>query len=99
MSESEEEFIPHAIHTWIGYLKVRGIVVIKDEGARYGPYSRDTERRLKEALSTYGWVYCVDCKQPIFDLREAMEHAKHGHLLTNRFMPDEVAPEEVPMVS
>ncbi|GAB6946355.1 hypothetical protein JCM16161A_04850 [Vulcanisaeta sp. JCM 16161] len=97
MSESEEEFVPHAIHMWFGYYKDR--IVPKEEGARYSHFSKDAENRLREALSTYGWVYCIDCKHPIFDLEEALEHLRKGHVLTNRFMPDEVAPEEVPMVS
>ncbi|WP_256359248.1 hypothetical protein [Vulcanisaeta sp. JCM 14467] len=33
MNEGEEEFIPHGIHMWFGYLK--GRVVTKEEGARY----------------------------------------------------------------
>jgi hypothetical protein len=99
MVNEGEEFIPHAIHTWFGYLKSRGIVITRDEGAKYGQYARDTEERIRNALSTFGWVYCVDCRQPIFDLNEALEHAKRGHLLTNEFMMDEVAAEEVPMVS
>ncbi|ADN50839.1 hypothetical protein [Vulcanisaeta distributa] len=97
MSEGEEEFIPHAIHMWFGYLKDR--IVTKEEGAKHSRFSKDAENRLREALSTFGWVYCIDCKHPIFDLEEALEHLRRGHVLTNRFMPDEVAPEEVPMVS
>ncbi|WP_054854414.1 hypothetical protein [Vulcanisaeta distributa] len=97
MSEGEEEFIPHAIHMWFGYYKDR--VVLKEEGAKHSHFSKDAENRLRETLSTYGWVYCIDCKHPIFNLEEALEHLRKGHVLTNRFMPDEVAPEETPMVS
>nr|KJR72385.1 MAG: hypothetical protein TU36_02425 [Vulcanisaeta sp. AZ3] len=95
---SNEEFIPHAIYTWFGLLKSRNSVVTKEEGAKFSPFAKDTENRLRDALSSFGWVYCVDCRQPLFTLEEALEHSKRGHLLTNMFMPDEVAPEEVPMV-
>lgn len=99
MSSESDEYVPHAIHTWFGYLKVRGLIVPKEEGAKHGPFTKDTEKRLREALVMYGWVYCVDCRRPIFSIDEALDHIKQGHLLTNEFMHDDVAPEEVPIVS
>ncbi|MEM0097706.1 MAG: hypothetical protein QXY52_02320 [Conexivisphaerales archaeon] len=97
-SEDNEYFVPHAIYPYIGYYKESHKISFEEEMSKHGYFAEDTNKRLIEAFETFGWVYCVDCKQVIYDVDEALQHITDGHWLSNEFMQDNVAPEEVPAV-
>ncbi|WP_069807942.1 hypothetical protein [Vulcanisaeta thermophila] len=90
---SSDDFEPHGIYMWLGLDKGRNKIVFRSDLK-----SRDLNgevERVKRALETMGWVYCIDCRTPIFDLDAAIRHLRLGHVLATRFMRDEVTKEEV----
>jgi len=90
--------IPHAIYSYIGYYRKQDQVVLGDEVKRHSFFAENAGEKIKGALETLGWVYCVDCRHAIFSLNEALEHLNNGHMLAVEFMPDMVAAEEAPAV-
>lgn len=49
---------------------------------------------LREKLHADGWLYCVDCRTPIFYIEELEKHI--GHIVTLSIHSDSVASEEAP---
>ncbi|MGC8556069.1 MAG: hypothetical protein ACP5NG_03575 [Conexivisphaera sp.] len=89
-------YVPHPQYRYLGYCDEIGSVVVGDQACdRFSPAVNEDALR---ALEMRGWIYCVDCRRVIFDAEEALEHARRGELLSWRFMPDEVAREEVSAV-
>ncbi len=86
-------YLPHPQYKYIGYCSALGSIVLGGNPPceSFSPLTRDA---LAELLELRGWVYCVDCRHPIFDLDEALEHAARGDKLSISFMFDEVAREE-----
>jgi hypothetical protein len=87
-------YVPHPQYRYIGYCDEMGSVVLGDQ-AQCDKFALTAEDQLRAALELRGWIYCLDCRRAIFDLDEALEHARGGELLSSRFMFDEVAREEV----
>ncbi|BBE42587.1 hypothetical protein [Conexivisphaera calida] len=87
-------YVPHPQYGYIGYCEKIGSVVLGDR-TQCDKFIPTAEDQLRAALELRGWIYCVDCRRAIFDLDEALRHARSGELLSSRFMFDEVAREEV----
>ncbi|HEU16827.1 MAG TPA: hypothetical protein ENO38_04060 [Nitrososphaeria archaeon] len=87
-------YIPHPQYRYIGYCAETGSVVLGDR-TQCDKFAPTAEDQLRAALELRGWIYCADCHRTIFDLDEALAHARGGDLLSSRFMFDEVAREEV----
>lgn len=87
-------YIPHSLYPYIRYDRERDKVDFGTDLEGY--FSQNTEVKLEEAFKTFGWVYCTDCKRAVYSMEEALEHINKGHTVTLEFMPDAVAPEEVP---
>ncbi|MDG7035073.1 MAG: hypothetical protein JRM78_02505 [Nitrososphaerota archaeon] len=87
-------YVPHPLYPYVRYSRNQDRVDFG--GSVEGYFSENSEEKLNRALDTLGWVYCVDCRHALFSREEAMEHINGGHSLTVEFMPDRVAPEEVP---
>lgn len=90
------ELEPHALYTWIWLDHSREEILFRDDVEKMQAGLRDPDE-ISNVISMYGWVYCVDCRTPIFDLETALDHVRHGHILVNRFMFDQVAAEEAPV--
>ncbi len=87
-------YVPHSLYPYIRYRKDLDKV---DFGySLEGYFSENKDEKLKNAFETLGWVYCTDCRHALFSMEEALEHLGRNHTLTVEFMPDKVAPEEVP---
>ncbi|MEM2215732.1 MAG: hypothetical protein QXP57_04090 [Nitrososphaerota archaeon] len=57
-------------------------------------YVEKTWEKLIEMLSERGFLYCSECKKPIYSLDELNNHKKE--FISLEFFPDEVASEESP---
>jgi len=90
-------FVPHPQYGYIGYCDDTDSVVMADAPPCREFVSSDVDR-ITAMIDLRGWTYCVNCRRAIFDAEEALEHAGRGHVLSVRFMRDEVAPEEVSTV-
>lgn len=50
---------------------------------------------LVKRLSEHGFLYCADCKKPIYSIDELQEHV--NDLILTNYPPDEVVHEESPV--
>ncbi len=54
-------------------------------------FADNARKKIRGAIETLGWVYCMDCRHPIFSVDKALDYLNDGHLLAVEFMPDKVA--------
>jgi len=92
-------YIPHSVYKYIGFCEEQGKVVFNEPPTNCDTVSKTTMDSLSSVFGSLGWVYCIDCKAPIFEMEEAVKHIASHHLITTRFMYDRVAAEEVGAVS
>jgi thioredoxin-related protein len=87
-------FYVHPVYSNIGLCKLHNKIVDKDfycDG-----FKKVNFEDLFNALKEMGWVYCSNCKKPLFDEEELKKHLSMNHHVTVRFLKDKVAKEESP---
>ncbi|MFP3213677.1 MAG: hypothetical protein RXR18_00460 [Nitrososphaeria archaeon] len=85
-------FYVHPVYSNIGLCKLHNKIVDKDfycDG-----FKKVNFEDLFNALKEMGWVYCSNCKKPLFDEEELKKHLSMNHHVTVRFLKDKVAKEE-----
>ncbi len=87
-------FSVHPIYTNLGFCNVHKKLVGKDYYCE--SFKQINVEDLKAAIKERGWVYCSDCKRPIFNFEELDLHLRSNHHVTISFMHDVVAKEESP---
>ncbi len=87
-------FYVHPIYSNIGFCKIHKKVVDKDFYC--DEFKEVKVEDLFKILKERGWVYCSDCKKPIFDEEELKKHLNMNHHVTVSFLKDAVAKEESP---
>ncbi|MGC9209110.1 MAG: hypothetical protein ACP5GH_04590 [Nitrososphaeria archaeon] len=87
-------FYVHPVYTNMGFCEIhRKLVDGQDSCDRFSEVRpEEVERGFRER----GWIYCTDCRKPLFELSEVKEHLRLNHHLTIRFLRDQVAKEESP---
>lgn len=97
--EDCEHYIPHSVYRYIGFCEKQGKVVFNETPTDCDTVNKMAMDDLSLVFESTGWIYCIDCKAPIFEMEEAVKHISNHHLIATRFMYDRVAAEEVGAVS
>ncbi len=97
--EDCKHYIPHSVYKYIGFCEEKGKVVFNESPTDCDAVNKMTMDNLQSVFESLGWVYCIDCRAPVFEIDEARRHLSNHHLMTTRFMYDRVAAEEVGAVS
>ncbi|MDP8024062.1 MAG: hypothetical protein ACP5LF_06230 [Nitrososphaeria archaeon] len=87
-------FYVHPVYSNMGLCKVNNKIVDKDFYCE--SFKEINPDDLFKVLKERGWVYCSDCKKPIFDEEELKKHLSLNHHVTVSFLKDTVAKEESP---
>ena len=87
-------FYVHPVYSNMGLCKVQNKIVDKDFYC--DSFKEVKSEDLVKTFKERGWVYCSDCKKPIFDEGELKKHLELNHHVTVSFLRDTVAKEESP---